>query len=285
MSSSATLPNLIIIGAMKCGTTSLHHYLDSHPNIGMARNQKETNFFRDGSGGNWHRGVDWYRRQFDPALPVRGDASPLYTNLPESKNTAERIHDLVPEAKLIYLVRDPLDRMVSDFVHQRALRNERRSFEEALLDPESPFIARSSYALQLKPFLRLTPRDRILVDTQENLLRDREATLRRIFRFLNVDDSFTSPEFERKWQQTEGMGGVYSVAAPAMARLPKGGGSLPRSLRWPVTRLLRSRLVSGRKPSKPAYDHNLRELVVRRLKGDVEEFRQLTGLSFEGWSV
>ena len=82
----SALPTVVIIGAMKCGTTSLHRYLDLHPQAAMSR-PKELNFFigpvaagsADWARGNWHRGAAWYAAHFDPSAEVRGEASPGYT--------------------------------------------------------------------------------------------------------------------------------------------------------------------------------------------------------------
>lgn len=153
------LPNLIVIGAMKCGTTALHRYLDLHPEVAMSE-PKELNFFfgperldeRDEpaarSAGNWHRGVGWYAMQFRPA-PVRGEASPGYTS-PSFPEAAERMARVVPEARLVYAVRDPVARAVSQYLHHRADGTERRPIEEALLDPASQYLARSLYHERLE---------------------------------------------------------------------------------------------------------------------------------------
>ena len=73
------MPNLIIIGGLKCGTTSIHHYLGLHPEIQMSK-PKELNFFV--SELNWDLGLDWYASRFDDRFAVRGESSPHYTNLP-----------------------------------------------------------------------------------------------------------------------------------------------------------------------------------------------------------
>jgi hypothetical protein len=75
----AALPNLIIVGGLKCGTTSIHHYLGLHPQVQMSK-PKELNFFVEHL--NWDLGLDWYRGRFDERFPVRGESSPHYTNLP-----------------------------------------------------------------------------------------------------------------------------------------------------------------------------------------------------------
>ncbi|HET9119805.1 MAG TPA: hypothetical protein VFN72_04675, partial [Solirubrobacterales bacterium] len=93
----AALPNLIIIGGLKCGTTSIHHYLGLHPEINMSK-PKELNFFVEEL--NWDLGLDWYEGRFDSRFPVRGESSPHYTNMPYFEGVPERIHRHVPEAKL-----------------------------------------------------------------------------------------------------------------------------------------------------------------------------------------
>src|ERR687894_2292944 len=74
------LPNLIVIGAQKCGTSVLHYYLSLHPEVSMSR-PKELNFFIEER--NWPRGLDWYKSQFDGDARVRGEASPNYTAYPQ----------------------------------------------------------------------------------------------------------------------------------------------------------------------------------------------------------
>jgi len=118
---AGALPNLVVVGAMKCGTTALHGFLDRHPEIAMS-DPKELNFFfgpAAGSGddapwaeGNRHRGVGWYRHQFPVAAPVRGESSPGYTS-PSEPHVAARMAALIPGARLVYLVRDPVERAVS----------------------------------------------------------------------------------------------------------------------------------------------------------------------------
>ena len=99
------LPNFIIIGAGKCGTSALYYYLHHHPEVQMSR-VKELRFF---NGEKWNQGLGWYESNWDgSSAPVRGEASPGYTTYPEPSDTATRMHDVIPDAKLIYLVRDPI---------------------------------------------------------------------------------------------------------------------------------------------------------------------------------
>lgn len=101
-------PNLVVIGAAKCGTTSLHEYLNAHPQIAMSR-EKELDFFV--AEKNWSRGLDWYEAQFEDA-PIRGESSVSYAAFPEYQGVPERIVRALPDARVIYLVRDPVERVV-----------------------------------------------------------------------------------------------------------------------------------------------------------------------------
>ncbi|MDX1394802.1 MAG: sulfotransferase domain-containing protein, partial [Gemmatimonadota bacterium] len=117
------LPNLLVIGAMNAGTTSLYHYLRLHPEIHMST-PKELTFFAD--EWNWPRGLDWYASHFDPSFAVNGEASPLYTTYPECPEIAERIGRNLPDVKLLYLVRDPIARMISQYVTWTSSSRENR---------------------------------------------------------------------------------------------------------------------------------------------------------------
>ena len=109
-----TLPNLVVIGGLKCGTTSLHHYLNLHPQIAMSR-PKELNFFVDEL--NWELGPDWYASHFSADAAVRGESSPHYTNRPRFEGVAGRMHGLLGEARVAYVVRYPIDRLLSHYLH------------------------------------------------------------------------------------------------------------------------------------------------------------------------
>jgi hypothetical protein len=200
---------VVVIGAMKCGTTALHRYLDAHPEIGMAR-EKEVNFFIGGAvaphgdaetwwrSGQWHRGVGWYAGLFDGNLAVRGESSPGYTS-PASTEVADRMAAVVPQATLVYLVRNPVERAVSQYRHHHRDGTERRSLEEALLDPDSQYVARSRYEERLRPFLDRFPAQHVLVVVQERLRTDRARELARVYRHVGADPSWTGDVLSREF--------------------------------------------------------------------------------------
>jgi Sulfotransferase family len=246
---------------------------------------KELNYFIAGvPWGNWGKGVDWYAGHFDPGVPVRGESSPTYTALSVCEGTAERMHSLVPDAKLIYLVRDPVERAISHYLNGRAAGNEQRSIDEALGDMGSHYVQGSLYYAGLKPYLKRYPLSAILILAQHDLLRRREETLRRIFTFLAVDESFRSPKFAREWQVSRGKDQKYSL----LRRFGRKFGSrvwsrLPGGMRWTGERLAYYR-VGGGKP-RPKIDEALRGRLVEHFRGDAERLRELTGREFDEWSV
>jgi Sulfotransferase domain len=190
----SALPNLVVIGAKKSATTSLYHYLAAHPEIAMAR-EKELDFFV--AERNWSRGVGWYRQQFDAGAAVRGEASPYYTALPHHRGVAERMAGVIPDVRLVYVVRDPIERLISHHHMRVTTGRERRPLAAAIADlSESPYVAQGRYWMQLEPYLRSFEAEQVLVVDQDELGRDRGAVLRRVFGFLGVEPGFVSPAFD-----------------------------------------------------------------------------------------
>ncbi|MDY6989012.1 MAG: sulfotransferase [Thermodesulfobacteriota bacterium] len=273
------LPNLIVIGAMKCATTSLHYYLGLHPEIFMSQ-EKELNFFiRE---GNWHKGLKWYRSNFVGDAKIYGESSPNYANYPFSQGVPERIHTLVPEAKLIYIVRDPIDRIISHYVHQYAVGREHRPLSEALagLD-DNPYLCRSKYAMQLEQYFEYVPEGHVLMIAQEELYRQREETLKRVFRFLEVDDSFHCEAFSHikhasrgKRRRRPGATSLEYLSEDILERLPPSTGQN-------LGHLLH--LSFSHKIERPVLEEHVKQGLIDALEDDVHRFRQWTGLHFESW--
>lgn len=285
------LPTFFIIGAPKAGTTSLHYYLDQHPQIQMSSN-KEPHFFSGPEDGIPYamgrvESQDKYEKLFDAAVAVRGEASPTYSCHPRRRGVPERIKALVPDARFIYMVRDPVARTVSHYQHRVALEGERRSLEEALgdlSDPYSPYTCPSRYAEQLDLYLEHYPRERILVVDQDELLKERKATLGRIFAFLGVDAGFDSARFEDELLKSSERHTypawfarlVELVIVPLTQWIPAG---VRRRLRRGGERVLLRPLPS------PTLEEGLRERLRALYVEDVARLRDLTGKEFPTWSV
>jgi hypothetical protein len=264
---------------MKCGTTSLHHYLDLHPEIQMS-SPKELKFFIEQS--NWTLGLDWYASHFRPDVPIRGESSPQYTDYPNVDGVPARMRSVVPDAKLVYVVRDPIERLLSQYVHYAATGEERRPLAETLSSPR--YIDRSRYWTQLERYLEHYPADRIHVATCEDLRSRRRETMRGIFGFLGVDEDFDSPQFERVWETSKGKNRKYR-ALERVRRLPllRRSHRLPQDVRWALERIKYSPL--GGQVEPPPLDAALRRDLADRLRPEADRLREFVGRELEGWSV
>jgi Sulfotransferase domain len=197
------LPDFLILGAQKAGTTALYAYLRWHPQI-TGPSFKEVSFF----DRHYARGERWYRAH----MPVRrggivGEASPSYLFHPLAP---ERVAKLLPHARLIALLRNPVDRAFSHYQHEVALGREQLSFEEALAregermegelermlrEPtyfshawwNYTYAARGRYAEQLERWLDAFPREQLLVVLTDDLAADTAGTYARVLEFLGVD--------------------------------------------------------------------------------------------------
>jgi hypothetical protein len=277
-----TLPNLIVIGAMKSGTTSLHHYLNLHPQIFMTWN-KELNFFV--AERNWPRGRAWYERHFKTTAGIRGESSPNYTNYPYFPGVAERMHSLLPDARIIYILRNPIDRTISHYQHQYARNLENRSLTEALANLDyNEYVDRSRYAWQLDQFLSHYPLEHILVLSQEDLLQKRRPTLQRVFRWLGVAANFDDPRFDRLYHESSSIRrksarGLRLAGLPGFRLIRK----LPEHLASAADRWLFYPLSLP--VPRPVLPDDLRSQLADYLQSDVQRLRALTGQSFPDWSI
>ena len=273
------LPNLIIIGAQKCGTSGLHYHLGLHPEVSMSK-PKELNFFIEER--NWPRGEDWYRRHFDPKAKVRGEASPNYTAFPQHLGVPERMASVVPDAKLIYVLRDPLERIAAHWVHNYAKRREKGTLAETLSHPNTSYLQRSRYATQLQQFLNHFPRESIMILDQEDFRKDRLATLRRVFEFVGADPDFSHPGFERERHATSRKTRATKLAV-RMERASKS--RLGRVVPPKVWFALDERLPMKKPIERPDVRLALTDEALRALREDAERMRELAGRPFRDWSI
>lgn len=285
------LPNFIVIGAAKCGTTSFAHYLNQHPEVQVS-DPKEIDYFGD---PGWRDRVEWYSEHFDAAVPRRGEASVSYTMFPEVSGRAPaQMRELVPDAKLIYLVGDPLERVVSQWVMWHTKEQDRgfgrsrdagRPLTEILdADPLNPYAFPSYYASRLEEYLAEFPAEQVQVLDQDGLRSSPAATLASAFAFLEVDDSFVSPEFTRRLNSS----GQWRRPRPTYARarravLAAGAERIPAPWRATVGRPLRRAFSPPlqRPPAAEVCDEELREA----LRAEAERLREMTGKPFARWSV
>jgi hypothetical protein len=281
--SALGLPNLLIVGAAKCGTSALHAYLDHHPDIFMSR-RKELQFFNH---DRWRERIGWYREQFRSDAPVRGESSPAYSMDPWFPDVPERARELVPDARVVYLVRDPVARAVAQYVEHVAVLIERRPIADALSDFDSSdnrYVMASRYSHQIDRWRASFPDAQILVVDQRDLLESRAATLREVFAFVGADPGFTTAAFDRLHNErstklrTNGFG-HWLHERGQLKRLRRASRPLPDAVREPLKRIVASPMPAV------ALDEDLRRKLEHALHDDAERLRAYTGKPFAHWSV
>lgn len=269
---------------MKCGTTSLYRHLGKHPEIGLSKD-KETDFFL--SQYNFSRGFDWYADQFrseDASARVMGEASPNYSKRNEFPGVAERIFRYLPEAKLIYMVRDPVERFVSQYLHHLNAGEINIPPERILQSTVGRYyLDCSRYYEQVMEYLRFFPQEQLMVVCLNELHRDPQALLHRVFAFLQVDPAVTVDglnETHNRRADLQRLPTWYFAArrSPFLRRVKQ---NLPPGVQHAL--LTRIQRVSRR--TLPEIREELLNDVRLSLADDVAHFRDLTGKAFAHWSV
>ncbi|MGK7919850.1 MAG: tetratricopeptide repeat protein [Trichodesmium sp.] len=197
-------PNFIVIGVKKAGTTSIYRYLIQHPQI-LPAIKKEIDFW----SFYFHRGLDWYQAHF-PTIPesekfLTGEASPSYFDAPD---TPARLFHFFPKIKLIVLLRNPVDRTISDYYHEVRSNAENMSVEEVInsrleklikisssfvkekdyWNYQGDYIASSVYLDWLQKWLNIFPREQLLILPSEEFYSNPKTTMKQVFNFLGLPD-------------------------------------------------------------------------------------------------
>ncbi len=240
------LPDFLIVGAMKCGTSTLAAQLGAQRGVFMT-SPKEPEFFSQDA--HHARGRAWYEQLFDaaPEGAIRGEASTGYTKLPTYPKVVPRIADLLVAPKIVYLIRDPLDRLVSHYIHEWTMGEIRGSLSEALTAyPE--LVAYGCYGMQIAPYAKRFGRERILLVSLEELQAEPQAVLERVAAFIGAPG-------RPVWVQEHARA---NASAERFRRVPLHGLLIDNPLatvlrRTLVPQALRDRLKRARQmPDRPA---------------------------------
>lgn len=287
------LPNFVIIGAMKSGTTSLYHYLSLHPEIVMSE-KKEIKFFVKEK--NYWRGLEWYQSHFNPGeTGISGEASTDYAKFPRFRGVPQRMHAVIPDAKLLYILRDPVERIVAHYVHYYANCRENRTFAEALAELDgNHYVEVSKYYMQLEQYLPYYSEENILILDSDELKNARQQTLRKVFRFLGVDPTFYAADYTKLFhassvKKRKNRLGKYFLDryfAAQYAPNPIAFQALERlKPYWPRQAISLYRRLTEYPFERPVLSAEQRERLSACLQSDVEALRRFTGIPFTGWCV
>lgn len=286
------LPDFFLLGAAKSGTTSLHHYLRQHPVLYLPK-VKELDFF-DAPEEQFEANLDWYLRYFrDTDGQVTGEATPLYFR--RSGLVPGRMRRLYGNTapRFLLLLRDPVDRAYSHYLHKVSQGTEPLSFEEALeAEHECPKQKRRAwksyfqdglYAERLEAWYDHFPPEQFLILLSSDLQQHPRATLRSIFRFLGVDPRAkidTSSRLNRTPErQSRTLGMLLSVLPSWIPPLLRS--RTPESLRLWVEQLVRRRSTSDR--DRPDLDHQIERQLRSVYEPHVRRLAHLIDRDLSSW--
>jgi hypothetical protein len=248
------LPNFLLIGAMKSGTTSLDRFLRQHPEIFLPT-VKELHFFT--YEDRWRCGLESYEACFDEhqCEPLIGEASTSYTKNQRPQLVADRIAHTLPDAQLIYIVRNPVDRMFSHYKHLLG-NGIGKSFVACI--QEEDLVDVSCYYEKLTFFLKHYPEDRILVLFFDDLIERPREVVAKTFAFLGVDASFVPRQLDL----------AHNTSDKKFARLEN------------EHRVEIQSLLSERGTLTP----EVRKQVINRLQSDLRNLSRYTGRRLHEWN-
>lgn len=280
-------PKAFLIGAQKSGTTQLASLLGQHEQVCLAAPKEPDIFSR-----NWSHGLEAGRTAFTDPARLCLDASTSYSSacLPayfpgdvgvfsHYNGVAERIHSVSPQARFIYLLRDPVARAVSGYWHQVRAGFEQRPLQQALVE-DSYYLRTSHYAGQIEQYLLYFGLDHFLLLTFEELVRDPQAAAKKCFAFLGLPDVHVSPEgaqnksfvygglYARLNRGLAGVGGLNAVVKKVKPMLPR------RVLEWGAERLTQ--------PVPQPTDQDY-ALLADRFAPMIERLESMTGRRFDEW--
>jgi len=182
MANSTRLPDFIIIGAMKSATSTLHNQLSAQPGIFMS-SPKEPNFFSDDD--IYNHGLSWYSGLFSyaNARDICGESSTHYTKLPDYSDTIQRLKAAIPRPKLIYVMRHPVDRLISHYMHQWSEGVISCDINQAI-DRYPELVDYSCYGMQITPYLEEFGHKAVLPLFFDDLKKNKDRALNRVGTFI-----------------------------------------------------------------------------------------------------
>lgn len=280
-------PNFLIVGAAKAGTTGLCALLNQHPSIFVCE-PKEPKFFS--LDENFQKGWEWYGELFRDAKDAKnaiaiGEGSVNYTMRTAYPKTAARIAQHLPSAKLIYIVRHPLERIVSNWRMYALSNSNPLKFNEALRKEEcrSFLIDRSKYWYQINAYTDYFPPEQLLILFFEDFVANPQDTLRKCFNYLGVDPNFetTNPEKPRNRTDDTRVEASWRKKLRQVPLWQTSSKLIPQPLK---KKIASSALSTQPRIGKPEWDKNVYQWVVDEIAEDATTFLKHYGKPLNYWS-
>lgn len=277
-------PDFIVIGAMKCGTSTLCAYLEDHPDIFMVP-KAEPNFFSHDT--NFDRGTEWYERFFagQEGAKLRGEGSNAYASGQMFPHSATRMAAYKPDLKLIYVVRHPVKRIVSAWIQNRIDMGDKiaPTLDRAVREMPERYLGQSLYWQNLSRYRALFPDSQIHVGFMEDLKSDPDSFFAGICDFLGVAPA---PRIRRDHVNPSAGKAMPSAAYSVVNGLPMMGilkSLMPRRLRRGIRdRFLTRRITNG---SQPDFDPSTRDWLRAQLGPDSAAFLAHCGRPADHWRL
>jgi len=284
----------MVIGAAKCGTTSLCYLLGRHPQVFMS-NPKEPHFFgREGDPifgkeGDPKKTIEWYESHFDNAVGkiAIGEGSTSYTHPDIIRQAASGIAEYAHECRLIYMVRHPLRRLESDWKMRRYEGWAPASINEAITNQETLTVQRTlithgMYWQNLSEYRRLFPDEQILIVFLEDFMQNPAQELKRCFQHMNANPSVTIDGVEQPRNQSrnarrDGLISGYLRKTPYFERMKT---AMPGWLRTSA------KLLFTRKEDLTfQWDEHIRSSVIEELREDSHKFLEYCDKPADFWEL
>lgn len=286
-------PNLFVVGAMKCGSASLHNYLEAHPDIFMCEPREPTYFLSDESlsvvypellSEPFSRDREEYLNLFahGNGLKYSGESSTSYAKMPTTEGTAQRIAEFCPDARIIFLARNPVKRTLSHHWHRvRAARRDMSLLRE--LKEYNLYHEICDYVLQLEPYYQSFPAENIKIIISEELRMDKVGTMREVFTWLGLED--IQGEISQTMEDHVTPENIKIVVGGKGVRIftkswlwGKLSPRIPRFIKHLARRLVERQIDTRDSTPKEAIS-----FLVEKYEMNIEEFEKLLGRNLDVW--
>ncbi|MEO0819615.1 MAG: sulfotransferase [Pseudomonadota bacterium] len=275
-------PNFIGIGVQKCATSWLHETLSAHADI-FTSDPKEIDFFTC----FYDRGYEWYERHFadGAGAAARGETSPSYFY---DRDAPARVHAYNPEARIIVIFRDPVERAYSNHLHEVRKRHFSSDLRfEAGMANNPCYVEQGRYATHFRRWLELFPREQILALLFEDIRRDPDTALKQVYTFLGVDPEARVDIAGRR--SNESVAFRFEALALALQRGGKAlrkaglGGALERFKAFGPVRALMNLNKQDLREAVPPMSEESRRAIAAELADEMRELAVLLGRESLPW--